>query len=109
MTLGFDPHLHWGYPEEIDALAVRLSQLAAKIGNGSQAAHGAIEAMEFEGPKARELRQRARDRRRSAQEIAERLQELSRTAFSAADLSRQKLYELELAERKAREAMDPYP
>jgi hypothetical protein len=109
VTLAFDPHDYYGYPEQIDALAIRLSKLAAKVQNGSDAVNTAIENMGFEGPKAQEIRKRQQERRRTAQGIVERLQELSWTTFQASDLARQKLYELELAEQRMRDAMYPEP
>lgn len=106
MTI-YNPHDFYGYPEEIDALAIRLSKLAQKVHNGSDAITKAISAMDFEGPKASDIRQRSRERRRSAQHIAMRLQELSWTTFQAANLCRQKIYEHELAEQRARDALYP--
>lgn len=102
-----NPHDYYGYPEEIDALAIRLSRLAQKVFNGSDAITKAISAMDFEGPKARDIRQRSRERRRSAQEIAMRLQDLSWSTFQAASLSRQRIHEHELAEKRAREGLFP--
>lgn len=107
VTLAFDPHDYYGYPEQIDALAIRLSKLAIKVQNGSDAVQGAIETMGFEGPKAQEIRERQQQRRRTAQEIVQRLQELSWTTFQASDLARQKLHELELARQRMRDGMYP--
>lgn len=107
MTLAFDPHDYYGYPDQIDALAIRLSKLAIKVQNGSDAIHAAIDTMGFEGPKAEEIRDRARERRHTAQGIVQRLQELSWTTFQASDLARQKLHELELAQQRMRDAMHP--
>ena len=109
MTLAFDPHDYYGYPEQIDALAIRLSKLAVKVQNGSDAVQASIDNMGFHGPKAQEIRQRQEERRRTAQAIVQRLQELSWTTFQASDLARQKLYELELAEQRIRDGLYPRP
>ena len=109
MTLAFDPHDYYGYPEQIDALAIRLSKLAMKVQNGSDAVQSAIENMGFQGPKAQAIRERQLERRRTAQGLVQQLQELSWTAFQASDLARQKLYELELAEQRMKDAMYPDP
>lgn len=109
MTFFYDPHDYYGYPEQIDALAIRLSKLALKVQYGSDAIDAAIDTMGFEGPKAREIRERQQQRRRTARGIVQRLQELSWTTFQASMLAQQKLHEHELAKQRMRDGMHPQP
>ena len=107
MPLAFDPYDYYGRPELLDEFGVQLSKLAAEVGNGSDAITRRIEAMGFEGPKAEQIRERATEGRRSAQEIVDRLQALSFSVFNAAAYAREKIHELEMAELRAQQAMYP--
>lgn len=109
MTLMFNPHDFYGYPDEIDAIAFRLGALARKISDASDEIDAQVRQMAFEGPKAQAIRERSEERRRMARELAGRVQELSFQMLHSATFSRQKIHELELAEERMRQGLYPEP
>lgn len=107
MSLGFDPYQYYGNPDELDSIAIRLSRLAQKVGDASHAIDRQVKSMRFEGPKAREIRERSLDGRRMAQDVVAGMQELSHAMFQSASFSHEKIHDLDLAEERIRRGLHP--
>ncbi len=96
-------HSNLGDHAGMEALAAELLLRAESVAGIVQSLSRQIDQMTFEGPAARELRERTEDRRRRAERVAGELQGAAHMLKRSAAAVREQIYELQLAQRRTNE------
>ncbi|MDP9066794.1 MAG: hypothetical protein M3N53_00410 [Actinomycetota bacterium] len=92
-----------GDPAAMEALAAEFLLRAESIAGIAASLSRQVDAMTFEGPAARDLRDRTHARRRQAERSAARLQEAAHMLKRSAAAAREQIHELHLAQLRAQE------